>query len=503
MASSILRVFCIAALLLTSHCKWHQPPPADTLVVGLASLPKTLDPRYATDANGQRIGSLIFSSLVKSGPNLEPIADAAESWSYDQRVYTFQLRPGLAFHNGDPLTKDDILYSFSEYQKPSSPFAPILSVIDRVEAEYGEGKYFVRLYLKEFAAPFLKDLSVVKLLSKKITEAAGKDFYKAPIGTGVFRFSKQEPNNIYLTRYENYFGSKSQSKNILFKIIKDSNTRFQKVYKGQIDIVQGDIPYSKVKVFKRSDQFDVIIEPGLSTTYLLFNLKDPIFKDVKVRRAIHSAIHRRDIIKYSLEELADPATSIISPVSPFFDHNLRSENMTSTEISEVFSKLRSAKVVLKTSNQMEAIEHGKIIAHQLRKAGLSLEQQSYEWGTYYEDVRTGKFQMAIMKWVGVQDPDIYRISLHSKMTPPGRNRGYYSNPQFDQLVEAAYRESNFEKRKKLYKKIQEIAYKDLPTDPLWYEKQVAIVHKRVKNYSLPVSGDFRSLATAYKEDDGK
>ena len=108
-----------------------------------------------------------------------------------------------------------------------------------------------------------------------------------------------------------------------------------------------------------------------------------------------------------------------------------------------------------------------------------------------------------MKWVGLVSPDIYRISLHSSMVPPGRNRGYYNNPQFDSLVDQAYIEEDDQRRIQLYHQAQEIIIKDLPIIPLWYEKQVAIIHKRVKNYSLPVSGDFRSLATAYKEDDGK
>ena len=134
--------------------------------------------------------------------------------------------------------------------------------------------------------------------------------------------------------------------------------------------------------------------------------------------------------------------------------------------------------------------------------GLNIHLQSYEWGTYYEDIRTGKFEMAIMKWVGINDPDIYRVSLHSDMVPPGRNRGYYSNKEFDRLVTQGLLESDFNKRKILYDKAQAIAFKDLPTIPLWYEKQVAIVHKRVKNYSLPVTGNFSSLTRAFKEDNG-
>ena len=133
--------------------------------------------------------------------------------------------------------------------------------------------------------------------------------------------------------------------------------------------------------------------------------------------------------------------------------------------------------------------------------GLNIEHRSFEWGTYYDDIKNGNFDICIMKWTGVNDPDILRISLDSEMLPPGRNRGFYKNQKFDKLVRQAIREENPTKRKSLYFKAQDIIFADKPIIPLWHEKQVAIAHKRVKNYDLTTNGDFSSLIKVFKVDE--
>jgi peptide/nickel transport system substrate-binding protein len=491
----------LAALLFLVGCHWSEPPPQDTIVFALSSEPKTLDPRYATDASGQRLGRLIFSSLIQWDPRLNFVGVLAESWDYQDLTYRFQLKPGIQFHNGDFATAEDFLFSVDQYRDSRSPFAPNFSVIEDVQVTYNaETGGVLKLRLKDYSAPFVQDLPTLKLLSKRVVEAAGEDFYANPVGTGPYRFVKKDIKNVHLERFANYVGEPAKTKNLQFKIIKDSNTRFQKMYKGKIDIIQSDVPFSKVRFFAKEKDFNVVVAPGLSTNYVLLNLRHPFLSQKKVRQAISSAIDRKQLIQYTLEGFAEEATSIVTKINPFHHHGLQYQHLVPKKIKSIFADYQGDPIILKTSNTQEAVAKGRVITHQLQALGLPVEQQTYEWGTYYEDVRTGKFDMAIMKWVGINDPDIYRVSLHSAMTPPGRNRGYYNNPEFDKVVEQAFREADFAKRQALYKKAQEIAFADLPTIPLWYEQQVAIVHRRVRDYELPVNGDFSSLLKVYKDD---
>ena len=133
--------------------------------------------------------------------------------------------------------------------------------------------------------------------------------------------------------------------------------------------------------------------------------------------------------------------------------------------------------------------------------GIKASLKSFEWGTFYDDVKSGRFQMAAMRWVGATDPDIYRIALHSNQHPPGRNRGYYTNKVLDRLLEEGVRIESFSERVSHYKKVQEIVMKDLPILPLWYNTDVSIVRSRIKGYTQPLNGDFTPLLSVYKSAD--
>jgi peptide/nickel transport system substrate-binding protein len=123
---------------------------------------------------------------------------------------------------------------------------------------------------------------------------------------------------------------------------------------------------------------------------------------------------------------------------------------------------------------------------------------SFEWGTFYGDIQSGNFQLATMRWVGATDPDIYRVALHSREVPPGRNRGYYENKNMDKLLDQGIKIDNSEKRIAHYRDVQKTVLSELPFIPLWYDTQVAIVHKRVADYTPPKNGDFTSFIHVHK-----
>jgi peptide/nickel transport system substrate-binding protein len=124
---------------------------------------------------------------------------------------------------------------------------------------------------------------------------------------------------------------------------------------------------------------------------------------------------------------------------------------------------------------------------------VPVQVQSFEWGTFYRDIKSGNYDLALMKWVGVIDPDQYNIAFHSNEFPPGRNRGYYSNTKVDSLLDEARSIVDTEKRLDYYKKIQTLIYKELAILPLWHENQIHIVHPRIENYKVNAMGDFMPL----------
>jgi peptide/nickel transport system substrate-binding protein len=146
------------------------------------------------------------------------------------------------------------------------------------------------------------------------------------------------------------------------------------------------------------------------------------------------------------------------------------------------------------------METGGVLASEFRDAGLTVHTQSFEWGTFYGDVQHGRFQLALMRWVGTIDPDLYRKSLASSEVPPhGLNRGSFSNAEFDRLVEKGAEMDNFNQRKLIYNEVQKIALEEMPIIPLWYNTEVTVLSKNVTGYVPSLTGDYWPLIWAEKK----
>lgn len=483
-------------LLSLVACTGQSRPGPDNLVVALSDDPPTLDPRYATDANGQRLNGLIFDSLVHINNEFNPSPRAAESWQKKGSAVTFFLKPDLTFHNGRKLTAEDVEYSFQQFKKPGSPFASMLDGIKKVVAKNLNNRVVVEIEVSGSMDKFMiSDLPAVKLLPKGETESAGDDFRKALIGTGPFRFDGRAPNEIRLRSV------RAKTPRLTFKIVRDDLTRFQKVRKGEVDIAQAELPPAKIRELESlKDRLTVIRYPGLAASYVLINMKDPALAKRDVREALARSLKRQEIIDHKLFGLATEATSILTPHNPYFNPDLRNPafdlKAAQTLIAQV--GLLGHRLILKTSNSPQAVDNGAVLAHQFSESGLDVRLQSYEWGTFYDDIKKGNFQLATMRWVGTVDPDIYRLAFHSQEVPPGRNRGSYRNRDVDQLLDQATAAESTQERKALFKKVQTIVHQDLAILPLWYDEQVAVIQKRVSGFKPNVLSDFTPFTEVSK-----
>ena len=512
MNSKKIGLLLLSSVLFLSACKKKSDEKSQkTITVAIQSAPVTLDPRRATDAYGMRFANLLFSSLVKVGSKLDIVGDAAESWTYKDLTYTFNLKPGLRFSNGDWVEPEDILFSFKEYQNPSNVFHRSYKDIKKVESEFinntgerlfSERQLQVRLHLKEFSATLLADLPILKILPRKVVKKFGKDFGENIVGSGSFSLVSQSPSEIILKSVKDHAWDSPKIDGVTFKVIKDKNTLFLKTIKGDVDISQSQMPLDKVRSLKTRSHLTTVIAPGVSMAYLIFNLKHKLLQNHEVRKAIAMSINRLPIIEHKFHNLSSAATSILSPSSLYHAKTMKNPDFNPEEAKKILSKydLSKNKLVFKTTNDPAVVEVAKILSQQLRKVGFNIQIQSFEWGTYYQDVKSGRFEMAIMNWVGAIDPDIYRTAFHSKNFPPGRNRGFYSNTKVDKLLEEGIRIEDIKKRIDHYTEIQTLIMNDLPTLPLWYPKQVAVINQRVKNYFLPANGDYRSLTQVTIED---
>ncbi len=478
----------------------------DTVVMALTSGPASLDPRIAGDAIGIRILNLIFSGLTRVDSDLELSGDAATSWTLKANEYTFALRSDITFSNGRALTVDDLNFSFHEFTNSGTGKDSTFATVDKIACRYDQGGHWVKIHFKKYTASLLRDLSRIKFIPHAEAVKLGQEFALHPLGTGPFSFVSQSHSTIVLRARKDLGPLNPSITNLVFKIIRDDNTRLFKLIKGEIDIAQQELGPAKVKMIKNNPDFTVVSHPGLSVTYLIFNLRDPLLKKLDLRRALDQSIDRNAIVKYKQLGMALPASSFLAPANRYHNFEIeptRFDPEAAVKLLKTIKGLAGEEFTLKTGNNPSSMENGRVIANQwnqvLAQIGVHLRTQSYEWGTYYGDVQRGNFQIALMRWTSLIDPNIYRNCFYSTELPPdGKNRSYYKNPQLDALLDQGVSTSDEAIRKKIYDKIQKIVSDDRPVLPLWYENEVTVYNKRVKNYIPSVYGDFYALTKVSK-----
>ena len=478
----------------------------NTLTLVLSAGPASLDPRIAGDATGVRLVNLIFTSLMRVGSDLELMPDAAESWHLQGHTYTFKLKSGISFANGRPLTTDDLEFSFHEFIKSGTGKDSTFLSIDKTEVKYDAADRWVKIHFKNYSASLLRDLIRVKFLPHAETLTLGADFATHPLGSGPFAFEYQDHATIVLRAREDHPYIKPQMKKVIFKIVRDDNTRLFKLLTGEIDIAQQELPPSKIVTITKNPSFEVVNRPGLSVSYLIFNLRDPVFAHPDFRRALDQAIDRESIVKYKLLGMAVPASSLLAPGNRYHNFAIQPTSFDPSSAAKLLRSLpglEGQELVLKTSNNPAAIENGRVVANQwnrvLNPFKAHVRTQSYEWGTYYGDIQRGNFQVALMRWTGTLDPNLYRNCFYSTELPPdGKNRGYYKNSKLDPLLDQGLLTPDEKERKKIYDQVQKIVSADRPMLPLWYENEVTVFNRRVKNYEPSLYGDYFALTKVTK-----
>lgn len=511
LSSVYLLSLLIAGVVLTSCQSSNREKFKEHIKIGIEQKIKNLSPLKAVAALDMRLVDLTFSSLVKLDLNLKVVGDLAESWSYKKNVYTFVLKKNISFSNGRALKKEDLLFSFQSFKDPKCLFHNAFSIIKKVHVkkDLKTKQFIVKLFLKKSSAKFLRaDLPVLKILPKQEYLKNKEGFNQLPMGTGSYYIHAIKSYNIELK--PNLHSPQPGKTALLFKVVADNTTRYQKLLKQDIDISFNNTQTIRVKELEKNGDFKIYTSPGLSVVYLLLNLKNSLLSQINIRKAIQSSLDIKQIIQYKLKDFADPARSLLHPQHLFFNKGLKAVDFdlkTAKKLLQgVLGKSDSRKqklslnhLTFKVSNKPSSVNFGKILSQQMQTAGIKTKLKSLEWGILYKDLKNSNFDIALMSWSGVIDPDIYRIAFHSSEWPPGRNRSLYKNTQLDKLLEQGIYTLNLKQRKKIYNKVQQIIFNNVAIIPLWHKKQIIVAHKNILGLIPSLTESFNPLIKAYKK----
>jgi peptide/nickel transport system substrate-binding protein len=224
-----------------------------------------------------------------------------------------------------------------------------------------------------------------------------------------------------------------------------------------------------VPLLEKDERLTVMKGEGSNYAYLGFNLRDPILSKRRVREAIAHGLNIDEMITYLVGGCALRASGLLYPgnwaYEPGVEHYDYDLDRAARLLDEAGFTNRPARFRLsyKTSQNDVALRKAQYVQAQLKKLNIEVEIRSYEWSTFFADIRRGDFQLYSLEWVSITDPDIYYYIFHSKSVPPdGANRGGYSNPEVDRLLEIGRRETDRSKRAEIYRRVQKIVAHDLP-----------------------------------------
>lgn len=496
-------VVVLALTLFLLSCSGKPEP--GTLVMIIESSPTNLDPRVGIDAQSERIDNLIFDDLLERGDDLNVAPGLAERWEVPNPLtYIFHLHHSVKFHDGRALTSRDVKWTFDSLLqgKIRSTKAAVYRFVDHIDAP---DDFTVVFHLKEPFATLLWNLSDGAI--GIVPEGSGDEIARQPIGSGPFKFvSAETDKEVIVERNDAYWGQKAHLFRVRFAVIPDSTTEALELRKGSADVaINSSMSPDAVLTLERNPQLAVERGPGTRLAYLGFNLRDPILKDVRVRQAIAYALDRRSMIEYLWRGQARPARSVLPTQSwayngdvPAYDHNLDKAKQLLDAAGYPSANGTRFHIAMKTSTDENTRLMMAVIQQQLREVGIAVDIRSFEFATFFADVTHGAFQMYGLRWIGGnEDPDIFEYAFHSSKFPPnGANRGYYSNPRVDALIDKARREIDLSVRKSLYAELQRILAEELPYIDLWYLDNVLVHNKRVVNLKLNPAGNYDFLRTA-------
>ena len=481
-----------------------QAPDTNTLVMIIESSPTNLDPRVGIDAQSERIGELVFDALLTRDDHLNVQPGLADRWDIpDPLTYIFHLHRDVTFHDGRPLTSRDVKWTLDSLLegKIRSTKSASYRFVDHVEAP---DDFTVVFHLKEPNSTLLWNLS--EGASGIVPYGSLDEITRQPIGSGPFKFvSAEQDKEIIIARNDNYWGTKARLSRIRFTIVPDATTRALELRRGSADVAINALTSDTIVALEREPNLQIDRAPGTVLSYLAFNLRDPTLRDVRVRQAIAYAVDRGPLLQYIWRGFAQPAESILPRQSWAYDQNIAFYPHDPEKARQILDAAGYPAhdgirfhLTMKTSTEESTRLMAAVWQQQLREVGIALDIRTFEFATFFADVTSGAFQLYSLRWIGGnEDPDIFEYAFDSNRFPPeGANRGFYSNPRVDSLIERARREVDQNTRKKLYDEVQEILAQDVPYINLWYFDNVLVHTRRVHNATLNPSGNYDFLKTA-------
>jgi ABC-type transport system substrate-binding protein len=478
--------------------------------------PDTLDPAGQTNATVQSIVDCMVETLVRLQPDGKIVPGLARKWDVAQggRVYTFELRPDVRFHDGTTLTAEAVKLSLERFMNPTlrvavrAPFdSNLVASIMPVDPTT------LKIYLRDSSRLFLQKLASTDLAIVSPTHARDfpDSFNEEPVGTGPYRFKeRRKGESVVLERFEEYWGKRPHYPLLQFRIVPEVATRESLLLANQVELIIQPPP-SDLPTLQKNQNLKVLLTPTSRTTFAAMDLTLPGGTPLaikKVRQALNYAIDRDSIIRTVLFGAATPMDAPMAPalagysrVGPYpYDPN-RARQL----LLEGGTPRLQLRFLYPTGRSMWEAQAGQVaqaLAGNLHDVGVDTDLIGSDWPSFLAAISVaedhGSAHLHLFNWAPTYLDASQQMTqfVKAQWPPSGMATSHYWNPRVEQLVEQAAYERDDQRRADAYAEAQRIVWDDAPWLFLWVPSFTIVHSAHIGGvFSLPTE----KFSAAYAE----
>ena len=486
------------------------PASGGTYIEGVDRAPERINPLFAganqTDAD---LASLVFSGLVRLGPDGTPLPDLAERWEItgNGQSYVFHLRRGVAWQDGEPFDADDVTFTYKAIADPGFKGDPALSQLMQGVVVTTRDPLTVEFRLQQTYAPFLSYLTVGILPRHLLQDMDANQLFNAPfnvrpVGTGPYIFDGRDANSVSLTANSTYYLGPPKISTLRMRIFPDVASVGAALRTHEIDgaLLGEDAVTDDIDILRSDQGFAMHDVTGTAYLTLYLDTNDSRFDDPDVRRALQQGLNVESMINDVAAGRGERTgagftrgTWAYSPLDlPQFDPGAAAASLErlgwrrGTDGTRAKDGVRLS-FTLSTANDAVRVAIANNVANQWKAIGVDARVEAVSGSSFIDEkLLSREFSAALVAVDPGPDPDPYPFWHSSQIAPPGRNLSGYSEPRIDDVLERARQNTEPARRKELYELFAGYLIAATPSIPLYAPRSTYVQATRVHGFEESV-----------------
>ncbi len=521
MACSAWRCAITVALLAAACGGDGGAAGGGTISVGM---PSDFQPINSITAGDQYTIELInyalFTPLIQYDDKLGVRPYLAERWEMTPNDITFHLRRDVKWHDGQPVTAEDVKFTFDAAKDPAAGSLVGSAYLAQVQTAEMVDSFTIRFTFVQPHAQALEDFwwaPMPKHLLQNVSPAEMRSagFNRQPIGSGPYRFSQWQANQRLIVERNPAFpealGGAPSIDRIVFRIIPEASTMLTELTTGGVD-VDVPLPPDQVKQAQGNDQLQVFAFPGKAVYYIGWNNARPPFNSAAVRRALGMAVNRQEIIDALLFGQGTPATSTVPPWHPLFPKDAPTPTYDVNGAAQLLEQEgwrdgngdgireksgRPLRFTLMTSDRALNRSVVEVLQSQLKKVGADAQIRVLEFQTMLAQHKSRDFDAVFTSWVldNFQMASAPAALFHSRLaqTEQSTNRSAVNIPELDQLIERASAATDETQAHAIWRSMTEVLEREQPVTFVYWLNETAAARRSLRNVIMDQRGELVSI----------